>query len=98
MTSYALRLYVAGEHGVGRRAERNLREQLDRRGNAVELEVVDIVADSDAAERHSILVVPTLERLAPSPVRRIVGFAGDYEDVLDMLDMPAAGQPQENKP
>lgn len=85
MSSYKLRLYISGSRGIGKKAERNVREQLARRAVPCELEVVDLLQDPQAAERYRVMAVPSLDRIAPTPVRRIVGFARDYGDALDLL-------------
>jgi circadian clock protein KaiB len=69
-----LRLYVAGDAPNSTAARHHLRSILARPGApAVELEIVDVLADPRRGLRDGILVTPTLIRVAPGPERRIVG-------------------------
>lgn len=85
---YKLRLFVAGSTVRSRQAIENLRricrEQLD--GN-VDLEVVDIYQQPELAERYQVIAAPTLVKLLPLPVRRIIGDLSETERVLRGLDL-----------
>ena len=85
---YRLRLFVAGSTVRSRQAIENLRricrEQLD--GN-VDLEVVDIYQQPELAERYQVIAAPTLVKLLPLPVRRIIGDLSETERVLRGLDL-----------
>jgi circadian clock protein KaiB len=48
---------------------------------ALELEVVDVLKDPGRALEEGVLVSPTLVRLSPLPVVRIVGSLNDRETV-----------------
>lgn len=81
-----LRLFVVGASPRSDRAVHNL-ERLCR-GQDVELEVVDVLEHPDVAERERIFVTPTLIRLEPLPMRRIVGDLSDARQVRVGLDLP----------
>ena len=49
------------------------------------IEVIDIVEESEVAERENILAVPTLVRKSPLPVRRIIGDLSDIPVVLTSI-------------
>jgi len=74
VTAYRFRLYVLGGQVGSARAEPDVRKTLDAiLPDRYELEVVDLRARPDLAAADGVMVVPTILRLAPSPVRRAVG-------------------------
>jgi circadian clock protein KaiB len=83
---YRLRLFVAGSSARSLRTVDELR-QLCRRdlGDRVDLEVVDIYQQPELAERDRVVAAPTLLRLSPAPVRRLVGDLSDPARVLRMM-------------
>ncbi len=87
---YRLRLMVAGSNARSRRAVENLRLICDRhlRGN-VDLEVIDIYQRPELARDYQVVAVPTLLKLVPLPVRRIIGDLSDTQRVIDGLDLVA---------
>ncbi len=79
-----LRLYVAGRAPNSVLALTNLRALLaagQLEDGALELEVVDVLKDPGRALEEGVLVSPTLVRLSPLPVVRIVGSLNDRETV-----------------
>lgn len=90
MKRYRLKLYVSGETPASRRAVGNLRRICAEvlHGNC-DTQVIDILRDPQAAEDEKILATPTLIRLAPEPVRRLVGDLSDWMTVLRGLDLTA---------
>ena len=53
------------------------------------LEIVDVFGETDAAIREQVLAVPTLVRLRPEPIRRIIGDLSEAQKVLKMLGINA---------
>ncbi|MNC93572.1 Circadian clock protein KaiB [compost metagenome] len=51
------------------------------------IEIVDVFKEPKRALEDGILMTPTLVKLAPAPVRRIVGTLGDSQTVLLALDL-----------
>jgi circadian clock protein KaiB len=79
-----LRLYVAGNAPNSAAALANLRALLpdeETLGGAVVLDVVDVLKEPARALDEGITVSPTLVRLLPLPVVRIVGSLSDRETV-----------------
>jgi circadian clock protein KaiB len=77
-----LRLYVAGSNLLSQRALENLRAILDRTPpGSYGLEVVDLVAEPERADEHRILATPTLVRLSPAPLRKVIGDLSDTAGV-----------------
>jgi circadian clock protein KaiB len=51
--------------------------------------VIDVVKDPNLAEDDKILATPTLIKILPPPVRRIIGDLSNKEKVLLGLDLVA---------
>jgi circadian clock protein KaiB len=83
-----LRLYVAGSGPNSLAAERNVRSSLDGDPRQeVLLEIVDVFEEPERALEDGVWVTPTLVRLEPGPVRRIVGSLDGPTDVLATLGL-----------
>lgn len=80
-----LRLYVAGHAPNSAAALRNLAilfpggKVADR---PVEIEIVDVLLEPLRGLADGVVLSPTLVRLAPLPVRRVVGNLSNHESVL----------------
>ena len=85
---HRFRLYVANDAPNSARAVSNLtalcQEHLAGRH---EIDVVDVFRHPDRALADEIYMTPTLVRLAPAPVRRIVGSLSDTPAVLQALGL-----------
>jgi len=51
------------------------------------LKVIDVLKNPQLAEEDKILATPTLSKILPPPVRRIIGDLSDRERVLIGLDL-----------
>jgi circadian clock protein KaiB len=85
-TPFKFRLYVAGDAQNSAQAITNLvalcRAHLPERHS---IEVVDVFQEPKRALSDGIFMTPTLVKLAPAPVRRIVGTLSQTEPVLQAL-------------
>jgi circadian clock protein KaiB len=85
-SNYAFQLFVSGYTGTTHRILKimhsALEEALDR---PYVLDVIDILTNPEAAEQAQIKATPTLIKLSPSPVQRLVGEMKSAEDVLQLL-------------
>ena len=63
-----------------------------------DLEVVDIYQRPNAAREFQVIAAPTLVKLLPAPLRRIIGDLSDADKVLHGLDLVQldAKAPQED--
>ena len=85
---YILKLYVAGNTPNSVRALNTLREILESEFKGVyALKVIDVLKSPQLAEEDKILATPTLSKILPPPVRRIIGDLSDREKVLIGLDL-----------
>jgi circadian clock protein KaiB len=85
---YRFRLYIAGDAQNSALAAANLnalcREHLPNRHT---IEVVDVFLEPERALAESILMTPTLIKLGPHPIRRIVGTLSQTQPVLHALGL-----------
>jgi circadian clock protein KaiB len=92
---YILRLYVAGSTPQSSRAITNLKAICETRlKGRYELTVVDLYEHQERAREDQIVVAPTLVRLSPLPVRRVIGDLSQTERVLAALNLQPAPQSQ----
>ena len=86
--TYVLKLYVAGNTPNSIRALRTLRNILEQEFKGVyALKVIDVLKNPQLAEEEKILATPTLSKILPPPVRKIIGDLSDREKVLIGLDL-----------
>ena len=92
VATHVLRLYVAGTTARSARAVATARRLLESRlPGRYMLAVVDIYQDPEAARVHQIVAVPTLIRLRPLPLRRLIGDLSDEARVLAALGLDPLG-------
>ncbi|MBG0744748.1 MAG: circadian clock KaiB family protein [Cylindrospermopsis raciborskii KL1] len=83
---YVLRLFVAGHNMSTERILEKLHELLeDYLGVPYTLKVIDVLTHPEQAEIDQVSATPTLVKIWPHPVRRIVGNLDDVEKVLQTL-------------
>lgn len=89
---YVLRLFVTGTTPRSTRAIENLRAICETRlAGRYDLEVVDIYQNPEAAGANQVVAAPTLLKLLPTPIRRIVGDLADHARVLQALELTPEG-------
>jgi len=85
---FHFRLYVAGDTPNSDRARVNLgalcRKHLTGR---YKIQIVDVFKDPNRAAIDGILMTPTLIKLAPSPMRMIVGTLSESASILEALGL-----------
>ncbi|WP_239289637.1 circadian clock KaiB family protein [Candidatus Nitrotoga sp. 1052] len=88
LVMFKFRLYVAGDAPNSAQALANLtalcRAHLTDRH---EIEIVDVFREPKRALTDGIFMTPTLVKLAPSPVRMIVGTLSQTQILLDAFGL-----------
>jgi circadian clock protein KaiB len=85
---YLLRLYVTGSTPKSKRAIENMRHICEKHlEGRYDLEVIDIYQQPEAAIDQQVVAVPTLIKLLPGPLRRIIGDLSETEKILHSLDL-----------
>jgi circadian clock protein KaiB len=88
---FQFRLYVAGDTPNSERARVNLgalcRKYLVGR---YKIQIVDVFKDPNRAMLDGIFMTPALIRLAPSPVRMVVGTLSQSVSLLETLGLTQA--------
>ncbi len=92
MINYELRLYISGQTPQAERAVSNL-DQLCKGelGGSCAVEVINLIDSPERADEDKIIATPTLIRLTPTPIRRIIGDLSDRARVVRSL-CPADGE------
>ena len=85
---YVLRLYVTGMTPRSTEAFATIKALCEERlKGRYELEVIDIYQHPQLAIDEQIIAVPTLVKMLPAPLRRLVGDLSNEERVLLGLDL-----------
>jgi circadian clock protein KaiB len=84
---FLLKLYVTGPTPASTRALANIKRICEKhlRGR-YKLEVIDIYQNPELAREHQILAAPTLIKMLPLPIRRLIGDMSQEDRVLAGLD------------
>jgi len=86
--TWRLRLYVAGQTPKSITAIANLKRLCEGHlAGRYRIEVVDLLSQPHLARRDDIVVIPTLVRQLPPPIRKIIGDLSNQERVLLGLDV-----------
>ena len=89
MTARAvLKLYVTGQTDNYQKAVKHLEDILEKEFKGLyQLKVIDVLKNPRLAEEDKILATPTLIKVLPTPIRKIIGDLSDKEKVLLGLDL-----------
>lgn len=85
---YTLRLFVAGTTANSLRAIGNLRRICDAHlAGQVDLAIIDIYQQPELVSQYQVVAAPTLVRVLPPPLRRIIGDLSHERQVLQGLEL-----------
>jgi circadian clock protein KaiB len=88
---FKFRLYVAGDALNSSQAIANLVALCKAHlADRYEIEMVDVFREPKRALADGILMTPTLIKLNPSPIRRIVGTLSQTQPLLEALGLVSA--------
>ena len=80
---YVLRLFITGSTARSTRAIENMRRICEENlKGRYSLEVIDVYQDPEATRAMQIVATPTLVKMLPEPLRRVIGDLSDEERVL----------------
>jgi circadian clock protein KaiB len=84
-----LRLYVAGQTPKSLTAFANLKKICEKylEGKSYKIEVIDLLENPQLAEGDQIMAIPTLVRLLPEPIKKVIGDLSNTEKVLVGLQL-----------
>ena len=85
---FKFRLYIADDTQNSAQARANLTALCQQYlPNRYEIEVVDVLKQSSRALADGIFMTPTLVKLAPAPVQKIIGTLSQVQPVLHALGL-----------
>ena len=88
--AFSFRLYMAGDAPNSLEALANLRRMCEQYlPKRHEIELVNVFRQGKRALADGVFLTPSLVRLSPHPVRRIVGTLSDTRTVLQALGLAA---------
>ena len=85
---YKLRLFITGSTPRSTRAIENMHRicEVNLKGE-YDLEIIDVYQSPETTRDLQIVATPTLVKILPEPLRRIIGDLSDEERVLAGLDL-----------
>lgn len=90
----SLRLYITGQTPKSERAIANMKSICKNElGGRYELVVIDVLERPQLAEDEKILATPTLVKVLPPPLARVIGDLSNTEKVLVGLNMEPLQKP-----
>lgn len=90
---YTLRLYVTGMTTRSQHAIQSIKAVCEEHlAGRYDLEVIDIYLHPMLAEGEQIIAAPTLIKVLPAPLRRLVGDLSHTERILLGLDLCEVGK------
>ena len=83
---YNLRLFISSNNSSAEKTLNNIHHLLESGlANPYTLKVIDVAKNPEQATLHRVITTPTLIRIAPQPVKRIVGQLDDIPRVLNII-------------
>lgn len=83
-----LKLFVAGKTSRSKQAMEGIEKAFDAflKGRGT-LDIIDVLKQPQQAMEEQVLATPTLIRLLPTPVRRVIGDLSDGKKAFDLLGL-----------
>ncbi len=93
---YKLQLFITGSTARSSRAIENMRRICEQNlKGRYDLEVIDVYQNPEATRDLQIVATPTLVKILPEPLRRIIGDLSNEERVLAGLNLAPFARPDE---
>lgn len=94
MAPLLLRLYLTGRTPRSEQALINVRRLVAELNLDVhELEIIDILEQPERAEEENLLATPTLIKVDPPPMRRVIGDLSNVRAVAEALGLDRSPPP-----
>lgn len=82
------KLYITGATYHSMQAVKNFKNICDSYlENKYELDIIDVYQQPILAKENQIIAAPTLIKIHPLPIRRIIGDMSDTEKILNILSI-----------
>jgi circadian clock protein KaiB len=95
---YTLQLFITGSTPRSTRAIDNLHRICEQNlKGRYQLEVIDVYQNPEATQELQIVATPTLVKILPTPLRRIIGDLSDKERVLAGLNLTPIPTPTKQR-
>jgi circadian clock protein KaiB len=85
--SVLLRLYVSKEAEKHAKEADHLRAILTKKNISCVVELIDVMKEPLAAEKDNVLATPTLMKIRPAPVKKVIGDLANGELALGALGL-----------
>lgn len=86
-SGYVFRLFIRGDSPTTEETLLRLHETLDRAlGHPYTLKVIDVLKHPQQTELDRVSATPTLIRIWPQPIRRIVGEMNDLDFIFKLIN------------
>lgn len=96
--NYILRLYITGTTPQSQRALANIKRICEEHLNGnYELQVIDIYQTPQLARDEQIIAAPTLIKVLPHPLKRLIGDLSNEKRVLLGLDVRPKKKPRSKR-
>ena len=83
---YSLRLFISSDNSSAEKTLNNIHHLLESGlTNPYTLKVIDVAKNPEQAALHRVITTPTLIRISPQPIKRIVGQLDDIPRVLNII-------------
>ena len=86
---YIFRLYITGATHHSMEAVKNIKIFCESHleDGEYDLDIIDVYQQPYLAKEEQIIAAPTLIKIEPHPVRRIIGDMSDTEKILNVLNI-----------
>jgi circadian clock protein KaiB len=89
---FSFRLYVAGDAQNSARAIANLTAMCDARlAGRHQIEILDVFGNPERALADGVMMTPTLIRVEPTPIRRVIGSLHATDELAAALGVAGTG-------
>lgn len=86
--NYVFKLYITGATHHSMQAVKNFKNICDSYlENKYELDIIDVYQQPNLAKEKQIIAAPTLIKIHPLPIRRIIGDMSDTDKILNILSI-----------